>query len=127
MVHVLCGFFTECRKTSIELSFLFENTRKTTCGFIVSYLLDGRPPSMFPLYVGVYTFHYTRSKIEGNQKNLLFPLPGIYLMLCPIYTIKLYGYETYINNICNLLRMKLSKTKWVIHDMPLLNLSSIFD
>ena len=31
------------------------------------------------------------------------------------------------NNICDLLRMKWREEKWVIHDMPSLNLSSIFE
>ena len=30
------------------------------------YLLDKRPPSTFPLYLGVYVFHYTRSKLMAR-------------------------------------------------------------
>ena len=30
------------------------------------YLLDDRPPSLFPLYSGVYIFHYARSKLMAR-------------------------------------------------------------
>ena len=35
------------------------------------YLLDKRPPSTFPLYLGVYVFHYTRSKLMARLIPLL--------------------------------------------------------
>ena len=35
------------------------------------YLLDKRPPSMFPLYLGVYIFHYTRSKLMARSIPVL--------------------------------------------------------
>ena len=37
VVQVLCGFSTECLKTSESFSLLFENTMKTSCCFIVSF------------------------------------------------------------------------------------------
>ena len=58
------------------------------------YLLDDRKTSlsMFLLRLGVYIFHYKRSKLVArtipvltDPKNLLFSQQGIYLSLCPIY------------------------------------------
>ena len=59
MAHVLCGFSTESLKTSGDFSLLFENTVKILDDLL--YILDGTPPSMFPLYLGAYSFHYTGS------------------------------------------------------------------
>ena len=63
-MRMLCGFSSECLKTSRDFSPLFENTMKLSCYFIV--ILNDRPPSMFPLYLGVYIFHYSRSKLMSR-------------------------------------------------------------
>ena len=36
------------------------------------YILDGRPPSMFSLYLRVFIFHYTGSKLMAR------PIPVLY-------------------------------------------------
>ena len=70
-------------------------------------ILDNRPPSMFLLYLDVYIFHYSRIKLMKKtisainrlkKKILLFPLPGRYLLLCPIYSEFEVGYETFFTN-----------------------------
>ena len=70
-------------------------------------ILDNRPPSMFLLNLGVYIFHYSRIKLMKKtisainwlkKKILLFPVPGTYLLLCPIYSEFEVGYETFFTN-----------------------------
>ena len=64
---MLCGFSIEplkYQKTSVS-------SLKTLLKHLVAllYLLDDKPPSMFPLYLGVCIFHYTRPKLMALKIN----------------------------------------------------------
>ena len=57
-------------KSSTIVSLRFKKTMETSRWFV--YLVDEKPPSMSLLYLGVYIFLYTRSKL-------------MYLLLYPMY------------------------------------------
>ena len=71
MVYVLCGFSTECLKTSRDFNLLFENTMKTPCCVALLYILHHRPPSMFPFHLGVTIFHYEKLKLMSRPMPVL--------------------------------------------------------
>ena len=69
VVHVLCGFSIEplkYQKTSVSsLKTLLKHLA------VLLYLLDDRPPSMFPLYLGVNIFHYATPKVMARSIPVL--------------------------------------------------------
>ena len=53
-------------------------------------LLDDRPPSMFPLYLDVYIFHYTRSKLINGKTNYSTQLSR--KICCSLYQVNICYY-----------------------------------
>ena len=85
---------TECLKTSRNLIIPFENTMKTHLADSLC-LLDDRPPSIFPLYLSVYIFHYQFYKVEIgdsidnstelSRKNIIYKIihpRGVHIITC---------------------------------------------
>ena len=79
VVHVFCGFMTECLKVTRKFSLYFENIMKTHLSGLL-YLLDDRPPSIFPFYLCVYffTIHFIKSKLMERSIPAL-NLPKTYI------------------------------------------------